>query len=278
MAENRDNNRVAGTNCYNTNRMSLRATTATITVVLVDDERLAREELEFLLRDFADVEVAGVAENGIQALEVIEKIEPDVVFLDVQMPGLDGLGVIRRLQENGVSLPYFVLATAYDQYAVEAFRLEAMDYLLKPIDKERLNLTISRARKYLDERGMLGVVEVPERVASPRSKVVVRTGNRNLLVDVGDVIYATIEGGVVRIVASEIVGESSYKTIDELQGDLDPELFWRVHRGYLVNLNRIREVNPWFNSSLMLKMDDAKGTEVPVSRAHSKKLRAFLKI
>ena len=78
--------------------------------------------------------------------------------------------------------------------------------------------------------------------------------------------------------ASEIVGESSYKTIDELQGDLDPELFWRVHRGYLVNLNRIREVNPWFNSSLMLKMDDAKGTEVPVSRAHSKKLRAFLKI
>lgn len=251
---------------------------ATITVVLVDDERLAREELEFLLRDFADVEVAGVAENGIQALEVIEKIEPDVVFLDVQMPGLDGLGLIRRLQENGVSLPYFVLATAYDQYAVEAFRLEAMDYLLKPIDKERLKLTVSRAKRYLDERGMLGVVEAPERVASPRSKVVVRTGNRNLLVAVGDVIYATIEGGVVRIVASEIVGESSYKTIDELQGDLDPELFWRVHRGYLVNLNRIREVNPWFNSSLMLKMDDAKGTEVPVSRAHSKKLRAFLKI
>lgn len=258
--------------------MSLRATTATITVVLVDDERLAREELEFLLRDFADVEVAGVAENGIQALEVIEKIEPDVVFLDVQMPGLDGLGLIRRLQENGVSLPYFVLATAYDQYAVEAFRLEAMDYLLKPIDKERLSLTISRARKFLNEQGVLGVVEAPERVATPRSKVVVRTGSRNLLVDVGDVIYATIEGGVVRIVAREVVGESSYKTIDELQGDLDPEVFWRVHRGYLVNLNRIREVNPWFNSSLMLKMDDAKGTEVPVSRAHSKKLRAFLKI
>ncbi len=251
---------------------------ATITAVLVDDERLAREELEFLLRDFADVEVAGVAENGIQALEVIEKIEPDIVFLDVQMPGLDGLGLIRRLREKGVSLPYFVLATAYDQYAVEAFRLEAMDYLLKPIDKERLDLTIVRARRYLDEQGLMGVAEAPERVSAPKNKVVIRTGNRNLLVDVGDVIYATIEAGAVRIVSSEAIGESSYKTIDELQGDLNPEVFWRVHRGYLVNLNRIREVNPWFHSSLMLKMDDAKGTEVPVSRAHSKKLKAFLKL
>ncbi len=251
---------------------------ATITAVLVDDERLAREELEFLLRDFADVEVAGVAENGIQALEVIEKIEPDLVFLDVQMPGLDGLGLIRRLREKGDSLPYFVLATAYDQYAVEAFRLEAMDYLLKPIDKERLGLTIARAKRYLDEQGLLGVVEGPERVAAPKNKVVIRTGSRNLLVDVGDVIYATIEAGAVWIVASEAAGESSYKTIDELQGDLNPDVFWRVHRGYLVNLNRICEVNPWFHSSLMLKMDDPKGTEVPVSRAHAKKLKAFLKL
>ncbi|WP_031498016.1 LytR/AlgR family response regulator transcription factor [Bryobacter aggregatus] len=256
--------------------MSLRAT-ATITTVLVDDERLAREELEFLLRDFGDVEVAGVAENGIQALELIEKIEPDLVFLDVQMPGLDGLGLIRRLQDKNVQLPYFVLATAYDQYAIEAFRLEAMDYLLKPIDKERLGVTIQRAKKYLSE------LPAPEeenlvRTAAPKSKVVVRTGARNLLIDVGDLIYATIEGGVVRIVASGVTGESSYKTIDELQGDLDSEVFWRVHRGYLVNLNRIREVNPWFNSSLMLKMDDAKGTEVPVSRAHAKKLRSFFKL
>ena len=124
----------------------------------------------------------------------------------------------------------------------------------------------------------MGVVEGPERVAAPKNKVVIRTGSRNLLVDVGDVIYATIEAGAVRIVASEAVGESSYKTIDELQGDLNPEVFWRVHRGYLVNLNRIREVNPWFHSSLMLKMDDPKGTEVPVSRAHAKKLKAFLKL
>ncbi len=259
--------------------MSIRAT-ATITAVLVDDERLAREELEFLLRDFVDIEVAGVAENGVQALEVIEKIDPDLVFLDVQMPGLDGLGLIRRLQEKNVRLPYFVLATAFDQYAVEAFRLEAMDYLLKPVEKERLAVTVERAKRYLAEHGEMVEAPLAEagRVANPKNKVVVRTGSRNLLIDTSEVIYATIEDGLIQIVAATVTGESSYKTIDELQGDLDPEVFWRVHRGYLVNLNRIREVNPWFHSSLMLKMDDEKGTEVPVSRAHAKKLRAFLKL
>ncbi len=260
--------------------MSIRAT-ATITAVLVDDERLAREELEFLLRDFVDIEVAGVAENGVQALEVIEKIDPDLVFLDVQMPGLDGLGLIRRLQEKNVRLPYFVLATAYDQYAVEAFRLEAMDYLLKPVEKVRLGVTIERAKRYLTEHG--GMLETGSpgeagRISSPKSKIVVKAGSRNLLIDTSEVIYATIMDGLIRIVAASVAGESSYKTIDELQGDLDPDVFWRVHRGYLVNLNRIREVNPWFHSSLMLKMDDEKGTEVPVSRAHAKKLRAFLKL
>ncbi|MFN9430899.1 MAG: LytR/AlgR family response regulator transcription factor [Acidobacteriota bacterium] len=259
--------------------MSLRAT-ASLTVVLVDDERLAREELEFLLRDFIDVEVVGVAENGVQALEVIETIDPDVVFLDVQMPGLDGLDLIRRIQERKVRLPFFVLATAYDQYALEAFRLEAMDYLLKPIEKDRLGLTIERAKRYVAGSGVGDGEEEagPARVGSPKSKVVVKAGSRNLLVDTSEVVYAKIEDGLIRIVASGVSGESSYKTIDELQGDLDPEVFWRVHRGYLVNLNRIREVNPWFHSSLMLKMDDEKGTEVPVSRAQAKKLRAFLKL
>src|SRR5688572_28485187 len=107
--------------------MSARAT-STISTVLVDDEALALNELSFLINDFPDIEVTGTAQNGLEAVQLIEKIEPDLVFLDVQMPGLDGLGVIRKLQELDVPLPYFVFSTAYDQYAVEAFRLEAMDY------------------------------------------------------------------------------------------------------------------------------------------------------
>lgn len=259
--------------------MSVRATLssmATITAVLVDDERLAREELEFLLRDYPEVEIAAVAENGLQALEVIEKLEPDLVFLDVQMPGLDGLGLIRRLQEKSIPLPFFVMATAFDQYAVEAFRLEAVDYLLKPIEKDRLMLTIARVKRHLAEQAPL--LAEPSSNPNPRNKMVLRSQNRNLLIDVGDVIYASIQDGLIRIVTTSVEGESTYKTLEDLQGDLDPEQFWRVHRSYLVNLNRIAEVIPWFHSSLMLRMTDKKNTEVPVSRSQTKRLRAYLKM
>src|SRR5258707_1101761 len=123
-----------------------------INTVVVDDEPLALNELSFLLKDFPEVELVGTAANGVEAVKVIESLEPDLVFLDVQMPGLDGLGVIRALRDTGMPLPYFVLATAYDHYALEAFRLEAMDYLLKPVDKDRLAETVQRANRVLQER------------------------------------------------------------------------------------------------------------------------------
>src|SRR5580700_7112366 len=131
--------------------MTTRAT-GTISALLVDDEQLARDELSFLLKEFPEVEVLATAKNGLEAIKLIENLEPDVVFLDVQMPGLDGLGVIRQLREKNVPLPHFILATAYDQYALEAFRLEALDYLLKPIEKDRLALTIDRARRVVAEK------------------------------------------------------------------------------------------------------------------------------
>src|SRR5277367_4991695 len=113
---------------------------AAISAILVDDEKLASEELAYQLKEFADVEVIATASNGLQAVKLIEDLEPDLVLSDVQMPGLDGMGVIRKLREKNIPLPYFVLATAYDQYAVEAFRWEALDYLLKPVDSERLSV------------------------------------------------------------------------------------------------------------------------------------------
>src|ERR1700676_648523 len=124
----------------------------TISAVLVDDEKLASDELAYLLKEFADVEVIATASNGLEALKLIADLEPDLVFLDVQMPGLDGMGVIEKLRVQGVPLPYFVMATAYDQYAVEAFRLEALDYLLKPVEKDRLAMAVDRARKGIAER------------------------------------------------------------------------------------------------------------------------------
>jgi two-component system, LytTR family, response regulator LytT len=253
---------------------------ATITALIVDDEQLASDELAYLLKDFADVEVIGSARNGLQALKLIEDLEPDLVFLDVQMPGMDGLGVIRALKEKDAPLPYFVLATAYEQYAVEAFRLEALDYLLKPVDKDRLAESVERARRFVQERSKSQPREAPAAAASlpHRTKLMVRAANRNFIVDANDVIYATIDDGLITIVAPGLEGQSNYRTIEELQSNLDPEVFWRVHRSFLVNINRIKEVIPWFKSSYMLRMDDKKQTEIPVSRVQTKRLRMLLKL
>ncbi|HMJ63114.1 MAG TPA: LytTR family DNA-binding domain-containing protein [Bryobacteraceae bacterium] len=247
--------------------------TATISALIVDDEQLAREELSYLLTDIPDIEVLQTASNGMEAVKLIEQLEPDVVFLDVQMPGLDGLGVIAQVREKPGPHPHFILITAFDQYAVEAFRLHALDYLLKPVEKERLAESVARARHTLEEKE-----QEQEKISTQRTKLLVRANNRNLIVDAQDLIYATIDDGTITMVTAAFEGQSNYRTIEELQSNLDPNLFWRVHRSFLVNINKIREVIPWFKSSFQLRMDDKKQTEIPVSRIQTRRLRALLKI
>src|SRR4051794_9889168 len=156
--------------------------TATISALIVDDEQLAREELSYLLTDIPDIEVLQTASNGMEAVKLIDQLEPDVVFLDVQMPGLDGLGVIEQVREKGGPLPHFILTTAFDQYAVEAFRLHALDYLLKPVEKDRLAESVARARRALEEKEQEQERTVPQQ----RTKLLVRSNNRNLIVDAQD--------------------------------------------------------------------------------------------
>lgn len=263
--------------------MSL-AATGTVSTLIVDDEQLAREELAFLLKEFPEIEIIETASNGLEALEMIEQLEPDLVFLDVQMPGLDGLGVISKLRAKSGNLPHFVLTTAFDSYAVEAFRLEAVDYLLKPVEKERLAETVGRIKRIVEDQQLQQ--PAPDRATEnsasknvlQRTKLLVKANNRNLIVDAQDMIYATIDDGLITVVTSHFEGQSNYRTIEELQSNLDPNLFWRVHRSFLVNINKIREVIPWFKSSFQLRMDDKKQTEIPVSRIQTKRLRALLKI
>ena len=256
---------------------------ATLSALIVDDELLAREELVFLLKSFPAVEIVGAAGDGLEALRLIRQLEPDLVFMDVQMPGLDGLGVVRKLVEGGGVLPRLVFATAYDQYAVEAFEVNAVDYLLKPIEKERLATSIERAQKLLAspsqqassmERLLAQLQSGPARPA----KLLLNSRGRLILVDAGDVIYATIQDGVITVVSTQIEGVSNYRTIEELQSTLDANTFWRPHRSYLVNINKIREVVPWFKSSYQLRMSDKKQTEIPVSRAQTKRLRQLFKL
>jgi two-component system LytT family response regulator/two-component system response regulator LytT len=245
----------------------------TIPTVVADDEAPALDELLYLLKSFPEIEVVGTASNGLEALKRIEELEPDLVFIDVQMPGLDGLRLIERLHEEKAPVPAFVLCTAYEQYALEAFRMEALDYLLKPVTRERLAVTIERVKRTMLE---------PEPAAAPVApqvrKLLIRSGGRNLIVDAADVIYARIEDGLITITAAQAEGESNFKTLEELQANLDPAVFWRPHRSFLVNIHRIREVIPWFKSSYQIRMDDKKGTVIPVSRVQTRRLRELFRL
>jgi two-component system, LytTR family, response regulator LytT len=308
---------------------------APLTALIVDDEPLARQELKYLLDRAGGVSVVAQGANGIEAVDLIRTHKPDVVFLDVRMPGLDGFAVIRKLlsAEHRAPLPQVVFATAFDQYAVKAFEVNAVDYLLKPFDSKRLTKTLDklRARIHTQEDAsvapaapsvpMVAAVRPPEREpdagapAAPNpairlwevaqakldtllrmveeqsfsgaaaghsparsGRVVLRLGDRLLLVDQKDVCFASIEEGRISVVTKTLAGDSNVRTLEELYDQLDPEQFWRAHRSYLVNLQHIREVLPWFKSTYKLRMDDQKGTEIPVSRSQTKRLRELFNL
>jgi two-component system, LytTR family, response regulator LytT len=249
-----------------------------LSAVIVDDEQLARDELSYLLKSAGDVTILAQGRNGLDAVNLVKEHAPDILFLDVQMPGLDGFGVIKKLLDKKVSLPQIVFATAYDQYAVKAFEVNAVDYLLKPFDKKRVNQALEKARKKLQTTAsstdkLDTLVKLLEAQRPQHSKVLLRSAGRLLLVEQKDVCFASIENGIITVVANLLEGQSNCRTLEELLADLDQDLFWRAHRSYVVNINRIKEVVPWFKSSYQLRMDDRKQTEIPVSRAQTKRLR-----
>jgi DNA-binding LytR/AlgR family response regulator len=253
-----------------------------LSAVIVDDEQLARDELAYLLKAAGDVDVVAQGHNGVEAVNLIKEHSPDIVFLDVQMPGLDGFGVIKKLMDRKLPLPQIVFATAYDQYAVKAFEVNAVDYLLKPFDKKRVAQAVEKARKRLSVPSspsdkLETLIEMLEHQKQPShgtpSKVLIKSGGRLFLVDQKDICFASIEDGVITVVTPTLEGQSNCRTLEELLATLDQNLFWRAHRSYLVNINRIKEVVPWFKSSYQLRMGDKSGTEVPVSRAQTKRLR-----
>ncbi len=255
-----------------------------INTLIVDDERPARDELAYLLKAFPEVNLVGQGKNGLEAVSLIKEHNPDLVFLDVQMPGLDGFGVIKKLVERKLRIPQIVFATAYDNYAVHAFEVNAVDYVLKPFDKGRIAKAIQRAKKLVEanaspvERletlvGQLGATKTAQPV-----KLLMKSQSRLLLIDSEEMVYASIQDGTITIYAREAEGVSNYRTIEELQASLDADVFWRAHRSYLININQIKEVVPWFKSSYMLKMNDKRQSEIPVSRAQTKRLRELLKL
>ena len=326
-----------------------------LTALIIDDEPLARQELQYLLDRAGDVQVLAQGSNGIEAVDLIRTHKPDVVFLDVRMPGLDGFAVLKKLiaLDRKAKLPQVVFATAFDQYAVKAFEVNAVDYLLKPFDSKRVIKTIEKLRARAGESiesipeteeasshspdiahrvtpehrmsthvsaphpqrkavggasrnrlwdaaeakldALLRMVEeqaaaLGDRVAhvsrdaeetaeARRSgKVVIKAQSRLLLVDQRDVCFASIDEGRITVVTKTIEGDSNVRTLEELMEQLDPEQFWRAHRSFVVNIQHIREVVPWFKSSYQLRMDDRKNTEIPVSRSQTRRLRELFNL
>ena len=258
-----------------------------VRTVVVDDEQLAREELCYLLGRVGGVEVVGQAGNGVDALDVIEDTRPDLVMLDVQMPGLTGFEVARRLTENGFDA-HLVFVTAFDRHAIQAFEVNAVDYLLKPVEAERLGTAVDRVRRRMQSNrpgarpGTNGEIErllqlLGER-QDRREQLAIKVADRFILIHADDIIHASVEDDVITLVTNSLSGTSNYRTLDELQARLDPAVFWRVHRSHLVNINKVKEIVPWFSRNYLLRMKDAKGTEIPVSRSQTKRLREYLRL
>ena len=198
-------------------------------------------------------------------------------------------------------MPEIIFATAYDQYAVQAFDVNAVDYILKPFDRARLMKALDRVRSRLAERSARTEAEnespkagesLPQldaqidallkhlavQRAASSARIVVQSQSRLLLVDQSDICYAAIDEGVIRVVTQSFEGLSKCRTLEELQDQLEPVNFWRAHRGFIVNINHIREVVPWFKSSYQLRMNDKQQTEIPVSRAQTRRLRELFNL
>ena len=243
-------------------------------VLIVDDEAPARERLKRYLTTLEGVKVIGEANDGVQAVEMIEAQSPELVLLDIQMPGLDGFGVVQALEDP----PVIIFVTAYDQFAIRAFEVHALDYLLKPFSRERLAKAIHRARKALTEgqdvsaqlRPLLEGLTAEGRYLT---RLAVRDRASIRLLDADGIDWIGLEDGQVMVQ----VGDQAYpirRTLTELEARLDPKRFFRAHRSAIVNMDRVQEIIPWFKGGYILRLST--GAEVDLSRAQARALRKML--
>jgi DNA-binding LytR/AlgR family response regulator len=248
-----------------------------IRTLLVDDEKLARDRLASFLRGFDDIEIVGQAKNGIEAVSLIEETDPQLVFLDVQMPGLDGFGVLRSITRH----PYVVFATAYDEYAIRAFEVQAADYLLKPITRARLEQTVQRVRNRVQQRAPAPelrdlIATLQQREPRYATQVPVHKGKHIVILNVADVLWFEVE---FRLVYAHTDGAQYMTnfTLKELEERLDPEMFFRAHKSRLVNMHKVKAITPWFGGRFKLVMRDQSNSEVELSRAQARILRAKMR-
>lgn len=248
-----------------------------IRAMIAEDERLVREELAYLLQQEEDVTLCPNAETGIQLLELYAQYRPNVIFLDIQMPGLSGVAVARKIVQEAPNneVPLFVFTTAYDVYAVEAFELEAVDYLLKPYDEARFKMTMERVRKRMSKASSTPVREHLDSVPPKMRKLLIEDGERLVVLSPELICYAVrVERHLEIHTETETV--QCKMTLQDLEEKLRGYSFFRAHRSYLVNLHYIQEITPWFNGAYNVILKDGKQSKIPLSRSAAKRLFALL--
>ena len=244
----------------------------TIRTLVVDDEKLARERLKGFLSAIKDVEVVGEAEDGKETISLVEKEQPDLIFLDVEMPGQNGVSVYKSLEDP----PHVIFATAYDSHAIEAFEVDATDYLLKPFSQKRVVAAIDRIRDRLELESQSPTANSEAPVASRyAAQIPVHTAKKIVILPVEKILWFAVES---RLVYAHVNGRSYMTnfTLRDLEERLDPEIFFRAHKSRLVNLRQVKEVTRWFGGRFRLLMADDEGSEVELSRVQARALRARL--
>ncbi|HEX4950225.1 MAG TPA: LytTR family DNA-binding domain-containing protein [Blastocatellia bacterium] len=248
----------------------------TIRTVIVDDELLGRTVIREMLRGDADITIIGECANGREAIALIRRERPDLLFLDVQMPVLDGFAVLAALD----SLPFTIFVTAYDQYAVRAFEVHAVDYLLKPFDRERFGKALQRAKttikqaqtSAINER-ILALLEAQQTKAEYLERLVIKANGRVLFLSVDEIDWIEAQGNYICLHSKK----ESYllrETISGLEAQLDPKKFARIHRSHIVQLDRIKELHPWSHGEYHVLLKD--GTELTLSRSYRDHFQALL--
>jgi two-component system LytT family response regulator len=238
--------------------------------MIVDDEKLARDLLREYLENFPDIELVAECEQGTDAVEKIDSLKPDIVFLDVQMPGMTGFDVLEDIEHE----PYVIFTTAYDQYAIKAFEKNAVDYLLKPLDEERFRTSINRAlkRKSLEHSTLEDLLQSirSERKGPFDSHIFVQKSEKLFNLPVEEIVYLEASGDytIITTKADQFVSSSGIGKLEEI---LNPEVFIRVHRSTIVNVNFLKEIERHFNGGMVVKMQN--GKSFPVSRTYAKLIR-----
>ncbi|WP_370087396.1 LytR/AlgR family response regulator transcription factor [Ekhidna sp.] len=231
--------------------------------ILVDDTRLARQELQFLLQKYKDIEVIGEAENADDAKAMIEELKPDLVFLDIQMPDKDGFELLEMLDE----VPQIIFTTAYSEYAIKAFDYNALDYLKKPITDDRLSLALQRVRENIEKN------DEPKDVLNENSQVFVKDGEKCWFVTLKEVRLFEIWDNYTRIYFDEHKPMIP-KTLQYMESRLDPKVFFRANRQQIINMKWIDKIEPWFSGTIRLYLKD--GTEVEVSRRQTSRFKDLM--